>query len=113
MVKSLSLLARGLKSSSETTPEWTRFANQFKRDIIVEINHIGGKLTQFNEGHFYVSGFFRTPNDLCYYFSTSDLRGEQDPQLLIRTAKDEKDYRGGQNNMVAWTHGMFSKLPTI
>jgi hypothetical protein len=112
MIKSLALLTHGLESSSETTPEWTRFASQFKRDITVEINHIGGTLTKFNKGHFYVSGFFRTSSNQCYYFSTSDLRGVTNPNLLIRTARDEKDFRGGSNNYTDWTHGMFSNLPT-
>lgn len=111
MQKSKALLARGLESSCETTKEWSLFASQFKRDIAVEINHIGGKLTAFNKGHFYISGFFRTSSDKCYYFSTSDLRGVITPELLIRTAKDEKDYTGGRNNYTAWTHGMFAKLP--
>lgn len=112
MNQSLSLLEQGLESSSETTSEWTRFVNQFKKDITIEINHIGATLTAFNKGHFYVSGFFRTSSDKCYYFSTSDLRGTTNPQLLIRTAKDEKDYSGGNNNYLEWSHGMFSKLPS-
>ena len=111
MKKSLELLALGLESSSEATPEWKKFASQFRRDITVEINHIGGTLTGFSRGHFDCSGFLRSSNDTCYYFSTSDLRGVTEPSLLIRTAQDEKDYTGGSNNYTDWSHGMFSELP--
>ena len=112
MDKSLALLTQGLESSSETTAEWTKFSNQFKRDITEQIKQIDGTLTGYNKGHFYISGFLRTKDDACYYFSTSDLRGVVTPSLLIRTAKNEKDYTGGNNNYITWTHGMFAKLPS-
>lgn len=56
---------------------------------------------KFLNGHYYFSGF-ATKNNKSIYFSISDVRyfpptsGGAD--LLIRTAKDYKDYTGGSNN---------------
>ena len=56
---------------------------------------------KFSNGHYYFSGF-ATKNNKVIYFSISDVRhfpptgGGAD--LLIRTAKDYKDYTGGSNN---------------
>ena len=56
---------------------------------------------KFLNGHYYFSGF-ATKNNKVIYFSISDIRhfpptgGGAD--LLIRTAKDYKDFTGGYNN---------------
>jgi hypothetical protein len=56
---------------------------------------------KFSNGHYCFSGF-ATKNNKVIYFSISDVRhfpptgGGAD--LLIRTAKDYKDYTGGVNN---------------
>ena len=56
---------------------------------------------KFLNGHYQFSGF-ATKNNKAIYFSISDVRhfpptgGGAD--LLIRTAKDYKDYTGGSNN---------------
>ena len=56
---------------------------------------------KFSNGYYYFSGF-ATKNNKVIYFSISDVRhfsptgGGAD--LLIRTAKDYKDYTGGSNN---------------
>ena len=56
---------------------------------------------KFLNGHYYFSGF-ATKNNKVIYYSISDVRhfppigGSAD--LLIRTAKDYKDYTGGSNN---------------
>ena len=56
---------------------------------------------KFLNGHYYFSGF-ATKNNKAIYFSIPDVRhfpptgGAAD--LLIRTAKDYKDYTGGSNN---------------
>ena len=56
---------------------------------------------KFSNSHYYFSGF-ATKNSKVIYFSIPDVRhfpptgGGGD--LLIRTAKDYKDYTGGSNN---------------
>lgn len=58
-------------------------------------------------GHFYIYGFFE--NDLkntWAYFDIPDVRFFQDGwihSVLIRTAKDNKDYVGGKNNTTTIT----------
>ena len=56
---------------------------------------------KFSNGPYYFSGF-ATKNNKVIYFSISDVRHFPptggDADLLIRTAKDYKDYTGGSNN---------------
>ena len=56
---------------------------------------------KFSNGHYYFSGF-ATKNNKAIYFSISDVRHFPPTgggaNLLIRTAKDYKDYTGGSNN---------------
>jgi hypothetical protein len=56
------------------------------KDIKIEINY------------FYASGFFTSPSGQVYYLSTPDVRFNNfDKDILIRTAHNYKDYRGGFN----------------
>jgi hypothetical protein len=55
---------------------------------------------KFSNGHYYFSGF-ATKNNKAIYFSIPDVRygwSSDGMNLLIRTAKDYKDYTGGSNN---------------
>ena len=55
---------------------------------------------KFSNGHYYFSGF-ATKNNKIIYFSIPDVRygwSSDGLNLLIRTAKDYKDYTGGSNN---------------
>ena len=55
---------------------------------------------KFSNGHYYFSGF-ATKNNKVIYFSIPDVRyswSSDGLNLLIRTAKDYKDYTGGSNN---------------
>jgi hypothetical protein len=55
---------------------------------------------KFSNGHYYFSGF-ATKNNKAIYFSIPDVRygwASDGLNLLIRTAKDYKDYKGGSNN---------------
>lgn len=87
------------ESSSETTPEFVAFVKDLKKHIKSELPE-GSELVEFSKGHFYVSGFVKR-NSNYVYFSISDVRHFRDSwydNILIRTAKDEKDYTGGSNN---------------
>jgi len=106
MKQSLKLLKAGFESSSGKTPEFLHFARIFKKEFTCELQSIGATDIVFSVGHFYISGFF-TIDGQAYYFSIPDVRGmnyllARNPdssmcQLLYRTAKDYKDYTGGQN----------------
>lgn len=75
--------------------------NQFKK--------LGATDFEYNKGYYYVSGFFKV-NDQHFYFSISDVRLFYDNNLLIRTAKDNKDYTGGSNNYVKIKSGMYKDI---
>jgi len=87
------------ESSCEKTPEFLAFAKDFKKEVKKKAEENGFKLIAVNTGHFYLSGFLQK-NDKFVYFSSSNIRlfpNEWRDNLLIRTAKNVKDYTGGQN----------------
>lgn len=89
------------ESSSQTTKEFTSFANDFKKHILKNLSETV-KIITFNKGYFYVSGFLKsTESEKYVYFSISDVRyfkEDWNKKILIRTAKNESDYTGGANN---------------
>lgn len=112
MVKSIEILKGGLESSSYKTPEFIAFCRTFKSELSIELKAIGAKLTDFNVGHFFLSGFFDL-NEKCFYFSLSDVRGmefQEHIDLLYRTAKNNKDFQGGHNQYVRLDKRMGSKM---
>lgn len=104
------LLERGFQSSSGKTPEFAAFARLFKKHFAKELATVGATLKVFSVGHFYVSGFFEL-NGQLFYFSISDVRMYTDSghwgSVLIRTAKDVKDFSGGTNT---YTDGIKSGM---
>lgn len=85
------------ESSCYTTEEFKAFARDLKKCIKKKLLP-GEEIVNWNRGHFYVSGFIKK-NDKYVYFSIPDVRGYEDwSRVLIRTAKNEKDYTGGMNN---------------
>lgn len=110
MQKTLKLLSQGFESSSQTTPEFVKYATTFKREVKARLAEIGAELLDFNRGHFYVSGFFKK-GEQVYYFSQSDVRWFSGDGILVRTAKHTKDYSGGANNYTALGAEMFNRLP--
>ena len=59
----------------------------------------GWELVNLGKNHYEFSAFFKY-NDKYVYFSISDVRFWQNDwynNILIRTAKSSKDYRGGNN----------------
>jgi hypothetical protein len=88
-------------SSSGLTEDWAKFARDMKL-YLYGIFKSEYKLVSFSRGHFYFSSFFKNiKTDKLVYISCSDVRyfpGQWHNDLLIRTAKHEKDYTGGSNN---------------
>jgi len=88
-------------SGSVNSKEFNKFFLLFKRSFTKELNMINAENIVFSKGHFYLSGFFTVQNQIIY-FSLSDVRSsQQNPQLLVRTAKNYQDFRGGANNYVS------------
>ena len=114
MQKSLALLTRGFESSSGKTPEFLAFARTFKRELTDALRSaVNAENVTFNVGHFYVSGFF-TVNGQAWYFATGDVRGmTQSYGLLLRTARDYRDFTGGANNNIPMRDDMIEKVARI
>lgn len=94
------------ESSMYATKQFDGFVRLFKREFKRFLNSFYGvKKLEFSKGHFYVSGFFELDSGEIYYFSTSDVRTKFLNSLLIRTAKDFKDYKGGENNFITMKEG--------
>lgn len=86
------------ESSCSTTEELRAFARDFKKAVKGSLP-VGCVLADWNRGHFEVFGFI-SKNGKYVYFSISDVRfwqNEWHDNILIRTAKDIKDYTGGSN----------------
>ena len=61
----------------------------------------GWELVNIGRNHYCFSCFIKNNEDKFVYLSVSDVRGynpEWYYHVLIRTAKNEKDYHGGTNN---------------
>ena len=87
-------------SNGSTTGEDFRiFARQFRNYIKGELPE-GASMQGFSVGHYDVSGFIERGGRFVY-FSVSDVRhfpGNWYKEILVRTAKSDKDYTGGPNN---------------
>ena len=85
-------------SGSVIDEDFRVFARLFKKHVSQNMPD-NSQLVNFNRGHYYVSGFIE--NDGKYvYFSVSDVRhfpGNWYNNILVRTAKTERDYTGGSN----------------
>lgn len=116
MKKSLELLKQGFESSSGTTPEFNEFFKVFKKEFTRELKSVSCTNIKFSKGHFYISGFFTTNDNVPFYFSLSDVRGmdyclKNNPdscmcKLLYRKVKDYNDYTGGINRYATIQFGM-------
>ena len=97
------------ESSASLTPQFSSFYRLFNREFKKLLNSY--KVTKdnikINRGHFEISGFFKTPDNKIWYFSLGDVRWFKDT-MMIRSAKDFKDYTGGSNiNLSLMTEGCF------
>ena len=116
MKNSIKILQQGFESSSGLTPEFQQFFRTFKKEFTKELESVGATNVQISRGHFYVSGFC-TIDGQVWYFSLSDVRGMEYclnqtcmGKLLYRTAKDYKDYTGGQNRYASIETGMAENM---
>ncbi len=92
------------ESSVGLTEDFAAFAKDFQKEI-KKATEPQYKLVTYSRGHFYISGFLKSKDTGKFiYFSISDVRAfsnEWYNQILVRTAKDEKDYTGGINNFTS------------
>ena len=75
----------------------TKYINYLRS--ICKQNH--WQLVNVGRNHYSFSAFIKSAENKCVYLSISDVRyfsNEWYHHILIRTTKDETDYRGGFNN---------------
>ena len=85
------------ESSSGVTQEQVAFWNAFRSDMK---RILKGKIKRLKleKNHFEMFGFFEANTGVIWYISTGDLRwAAKKYGMLIRTAKDFKDFTGGPN----------------
>ena len=106
MSKKLQVVKRHLFKGIEdtgcyTSQDFKQFAREFKSMINEELKSVGGVEYKQSVGHYYISGFFKV-DEQPYYISISDVRynNPYSINLLIRTAKDYKDFHGGNNHYI-------------
>jgi hypothetical protein len=88
-----------LGGGSTKSPEFKSFARKFNNRLKKQFSSIGGRDYKGKVGHFYISGFVDVQGQ-TYYFSISDVRHGFGSDILVRTAKDRKDFSGGSNNYI-------------
>jgi hypothetical protein len=95
----LRLTQSHFESSSGRTPEYLSWHRKFKNAFKKFLTERGATDVQIGKpNHFDMSGFF-TVKGQAWYFSISDIRWSKE-KMLVRTAKDYKDYTGGRNLFV-------------
>ena len=75
----------------------TKYINYLR--AICKNNH--WRLVNVGKNHYCFSAFIKSAENKCVYISISDVRyfsNEWYDHILIRTAENEQDYRGGFNN---------------
>lgn len=75
----------------------TKYINYLK--AMCKENH--WELVKVGKNHYCFSAFIKSSENKCVYLSISDVRyfsNEWYSHILVRTAKNEVDYRGGFNN---------------
>jgi len=88
------------ESSSSKTLQFIAFAKDFK-SYIKELTKKNFDLVGWSVGHFIISGFLQDKGTGKFvYFSLPDVRFDRNgwaEKVLVRTAKDAKDFSGGSN----------------
>jgi hypothetical protein len=86
-------------SGSDLSTDFKKFFRTEKSRLTKIFKAKGCTDIQMNYGFYYFSGFLTAPSGQVYYFSCFDVRDSY-TQLLIRRAKDYKDFTGGSNNFI-------------
>lgn len=82
-----------------TSKDFKNFARVFKNKFSKEIAKVGGTNHEQNTNHYCLNGFFDV-NGQTYYYSILDVRYFTVNNILLRTAKNHKDYTGGSNHYI-------------
>lgn len=83
-----------------TGKDFSAFARNLKSEISAQLKGTGYTIVGFSKGYFFISGFIHNERNGKYmYFSVGDVRYSKNwhKDILVREARNEKDYRGGNN----------------
>ncbi len=101
--KILDLGIESIYTDDHETQERSRGAKSFNRVLSNEIKKLltsaGASDIKIDAKLTSSSAFFTVPQGI-YYLSISDLRHFPRTNILIRTARDYKDYTGGRNQFI-------------
>ena len=87
----------GIYTGSDYITFQTKYLNFLKRMC----KNNGWRLVKVNKNHYCFSAFIKSKTNKCVYLSISDVRyfdNDWYKNILVRTAKNEVDYKGGFNN---------------
>ena len=88
-------------SGSYTGEDYKSFQTKYINYLKAVCRENRWRLVNVGRNHYCFSAFIKNAENKCVYISISDVRyftNEWYSHILIRTAKDEQDYRGGFNN---------------
>lgn len=94
-------LTHEFSSGSYTGEDYKSFQRKYINYLRTLCKESGWELLNPCKGHYEFSVFIRNQAGNHLYISISDVRfwnNEWYNRILIRTAKNEKDYRGGSNH---------------
>lgn len=83
-----------------TGKDFTNFSRNLKAEIEAQLKGMGYTLARYTKGYFIINGFIHNEKNGKYlFFSVDDVRFSKNwhKDILIREARNEKDYRGGYN----------------
>lgn len=105
MRKALAQTNEHYETSSGRTPEYLSWHRTFKREFTKFLTEKGATSIEIGKpNHFDISGFFVVDNQ-TWYFRIEDIRWSK-TDMLIRTAKSNKDYTGGRNQSIPLNKGI-------
>lgn len=98
-------LGYDFESSTIRTPEYSVFEREYKKELVKQLPE-NCSIVNFSGSHFELSCFIKNNTSGRFaYLSISDVRYFKDAwynNILIRTAKHDKDYTGGSNDYSDW-----------
>lgn len=98
MIKIKSMIQQGVGSGTSNSKQSIAVIRAVKKAIVKAFPDC--KVTH-STGHFYCSGFVRR-GEMIVYYCVSDFRYFPDQDVMVRHAKDEKDFTGGLNHYSSW-----------
>ena len=91
-------------SSGQTPKEFKSWATKHSNQIKKALQEVGfTSFEKVSKNHFYYSLFAYSEDIGWAYVSVQDVRSPL-TKLMIRTAKDNKDFNGGRNHWVSLTN---------